>query len=356
MVILHIARIIDDPCNGVCVVVAKHVKHQQNHATVGLININNYAVPGLEGQLEYKEPFSLADLPSPFDKPDIVVFHELYRPPYLKIYKALKKAGVPYVIVPHGEMTKSAQKKKRLKKIAANILLFNRFAKNAAAIQCLSQQESDAIEFKQNKIVATNGMDIPERTKTEFSGNGIRFLYIGRLDAYHKGLDLLIEAVAECAEEFEENNCKVYIYGPDYKGRYAHLEQLISDNNVGKTVRLNREIIGSEKEQVLLDCDCFIQTSRFEGMPLGILEAMSYGLPCIVTEGTTLGEFVRNNDAGWACDTTADAIADAMRTAISQKEKFPDKSKNAIDGVKNNFDWNKIAERTINLYSGLIAK
>ena len=50
---------------------------------------------------------------------------------------------------------------------------------------------------------------------------------------------------------------------------------------MGEVVKLNREIDEEEKRQILLDTDVFIQTSRFEGMPMGILEALSYGLPCL---------------------------------------------------------------------------
>ena len=74
-----------------------------------------------------------------------------------------------------------------------------------------------------------------------------------------------------------------YIY-PDYQGRYDHVEGLINDSDVGDIIKLHHEVTGEVKEKLLLDSDIFIQTSRFEGMPLGIIEALSYGIPCLITE------------------------------------------------------------------------
>lgn len=44
---------------------------------------------------------------------------------------------------------------------------------------------------------------------------------------------------------------------------------------------------------VLLQTDLFIQTSRHEGMPMGLLEALSIGVPCLVTVGTSLGHIIK---------------------------------------------------------------
>ena len=47
-------------------------------------------------------------------------------------------------------------------------------------------------------------------------------------------------------------------------------------------------VFGKVKEKVLLDNDFFILTSRLEGHPMALIEALSYGLPCLVTQGSRL--------------------------------------------------------------------
>lgn len=354
MVILHIASISDDPCNGVCVVVPQHIIAQANYADVALLNIRNIKIDGVSKQFDYTEPFDIENLEAPFNKPDLVVFQEAYRKEHLRISANLRKNKIPYVILPHGELGDEAQKKKWLKKKVANVLLFNHFIDNSVAIQCLSQREYDNTHFGKKKIIATNGMTIPNETKDSFNSDKTEFVYVGRLDAYHKGIDILVDAVGKDAQFLREHNCSFRIYGPDIYGRGAIVDEMIEKNKVADLIKRYEPISGKEKEKVLLSGDIFIQTSRFEGMPLGILEAMSYGLPCLVTEGTTLGKDIALSRSGWNADTSVDSVAEVLIDAINDIDNYKMIGCNARKYVKSNFEWTKIAQETIDKYKGVL--
>ena len=351
MVLLHIASIKNNPFDGVCVVVPKHVVSQSHFAEVGFINVNNVKIDGISNQLPYDlERFDINNLAFPFNKPDLVVFHEVYVKEFIGIYKNLIANGIKYVILPHAELTAGALKKKRLKKLAANILFFNRFINSASGIQCLAQNELDTTRCSTYKFIGTNGIDVAPMVKNHFNTNRLIITYIGRLDAYHKGLDLLIEAARFVKDDLKKANCVINIYGPDVKGRFKNVQNLIRQNNVEDLINLYHEVTGVEKAKILLNSDIFIQTSRFEGMPLGILEACSFGLPCLVTEGTMIGSFVNSFHCGWVVNTDSKDIGLGLLKVINERNLFVEKSKKAVEMINHCFKWQVISEKTVEHY------
>ena len=354
MTVLHVASIHNDPFSGVCVAVPQHVMAQKMLQNVGFINVNNEPIDSISCQLPYGKGNFLEYLPAPFCKPDLVIFHEVYIPQYLRMSKILRDTGIPYIVVPHGSLTKEAQSKKWLKKKVGNVLLFNKFVLNAIAIQCLSDSEIARTKAPIRKFIGTNGIQLPRIVKEKFSSRGVRFVFIGRLDPYIKGLDLLLQAIAENKNFLLENSCCVEIYGPDQNASKVELQRMIHEQSIDGLVILNPAVTNSAKEDVFLNSDVFIQTSRTEGMPMGILEALSYGLPCLVTEGTTLGTAILKSDAGWSCAVTAKAIAETMRNAVMEKGTYLNKSINARTLIHNEFMWEAVTKKTIEMYKQLI--
>lgn len=356
MNILHIAHITNYKFNGVNVAVPLHVKYQGLYAKTALLNINDYLVEENILQFSYRDEDSINAIEDKWGKIDVVIFHECYRLPYLKIAKQLINKNIPYIIAPHGELRAEAQKKKKLKKIIANMLLFNWFIRNSIGIQCLSPEELHATKFKANKFIATNGVEIPTEIKREFSDDGVQFIYIGRYEWYVKGLDLLFDAIRNNADLLRKEKCTFKLFGPDLNGRYEAVKALASERNIEDLVMIKLEISGKEKKDMLLKSDIFVQTSRHEGMPMGILEAMSYGIPCIVTKGTSLADVVEKSDCGWNAGETSSEIGNAILAAIQDRKKWGIKGNNAFEISKSRYSWETISQNTIYTYKELLGE
>lgn len=353
MVILHIASIGESLTSGVNVAVPLHIKAQMELAQVLLVNIRNINVAG-DIQCEYKGAESFPDyLPEPFNKPDIAIFHEVNYIEYIRLYKQLLKRRIPYIIVPHGCITKTALKKKWLKKKIAYTLWFNRFIKKAAAVQCLSENEAKESVIAENKIIVPNGMELHEQKPVHSGREGMKLVYIGRLE-FVKGLDLMIKAVGKIAGYMRENKITLDICGPDINGRLATIKGYIEEENVWDIVHTHPPVFGEEKARVINDGDVFIQTSRSEGLPLGILEALSYGMPVIVTKGTQLMGQVTESNCGYAAGDCAESIADAIKQAFDTKDKWAELGIAARAFIEEHYEWSKIGKQSVRRYEGLI--
>lgn len=351
MVIVHIASIDPAVLGGVNIAVPRMLLSQSEHAKVCLVNLFGAAISGISTFTAGE--FTENTLPQPFNSPDLAVFHEVYRPAFLSLAQLLRKRGIPYIVIPHGCLTGQAQKRKWLKKAVANVLLFGPFLKRAKAVQYLSESEQKRSAFRYPDFVSGNGVQIPGPIPVKAPSDGCRLLYIGRLEIAIKGLDLLLEAVEQKADLLRQCQGHLDICGPDSEDAHAWLHSQIRARNIADLVSVHDAVLGEEKQKLLLQADWFIQTSRSEGMPMGILEALSYGLPCIVTAGTGLAGLVEEYGAGCGCETSATGIADALQRALAQPGA---PSEAAAWLARERFDCRKIAQHAVEQYRLLCRK
>lgn len=357
MNILHIAYLSNSKTSGVGVVVPKYLEYESKYEKVCLLNCNEEY--NLENKQDnYKmlnikdiENYDLSNLEKPFDCPDLVIFHAIYYPIYINLYKQLTKRKIPYIIVPHGSLGKQAQLQKPLKKWGANLLLFNKFIKNSIAIQYLCQQEAENSIFNKKYIIAGNGVEIDNK-KIDYNKKKDEFIitYIGRYDYLIKGLDVLIEACNLIKDEMRKNKIKLKMFGSDYKNRIKKIQNLIKKYNISDIVELNGPVFENEKIKQLMKSDIFIQTSRSEGQSMGIIEAISLGLPCIFTPGTNFGEIVEKNHFGYCCKLNKEDISKKIIIAYENKKELPKMSINAINYANKNFAWDFVIKNTMEKY------
>lgn len=297
-----------------------------------------------------------------FQKPDVVVFEGFYHPKDPFIARKLRQKKIPYIIVPRGSLTPYAQHIgsifKRIKKSIANILIFKPYTKNALAVQYLApdEQRLSGNSWCHDSFVVPNGCNLPSKRKTIFSENGIKAIFIGRLDYYTKGLDCLLDGIFAYSELLRKNHFTLDIYGPLRNYGYSKVDDIIQNierNDIGDMVRLKGEVTGQDKEAALLNSDIFILTSRTEGLPMGLVEALSYGLPVLVTPGTNMSRQIEEAQCGWICQSTAQSVGSALCEIIATKNTFNAKSQNAYHLAQQN-TWDVLAEKFLEKVSSRI--
>ncbi|HEY8389693.1 MAG TPA: glycosyltransferase [Clostridia bacterium] len=355
MTILHIASITDDQSCGVNVIVPKHVFYQSKYANVALFNISDNVYQN--DDIKVFNRTDIKDLQPPFNKPDLVIFHGIYYIKYIKIARYLNNNNIPYIVFPHGSLSKIAIKSdffKFIKKAAAHILIFNSFIKKAKAIQFLSQGEKAISYFSQKGIIIPNGIETPqEYNRSQKEKDEINITFIGRKTKKIKGIDLLLKAVNKVKFELIKNNVKINIYGPNRGNTDNYINKFIKKNKLENLVFNHEAVFGESKNKVLENTDIFIHTSRTEGLPTAVIEAMSYGVPVLVTRGTGIYDDVKKYQCGWAAETNINSIAESLLAVAAEKSNFCIYGINARNYVYEQLSWDKVAYDAVKIFNDL---
>ncbi len=109
-------------------------------------------------------------------------------------------------------------------------------------------------------------------------GRSRRFLAVGRFTPLHKGFDLLIEAFARFAREDSLWQLDIVGEGPEE----ALYRQLIARHGLSDRVALHP--FTTDIQHYYTEAQVFVLSSRWEGMPLVLVEAMSHGLPVVSSD------------------------------------------------------------------------
>ena len=117
------------------------------------------------------------------------------------------------------------------------------------------------------------------------------------------------------------NNYKLLIGGD---GEIEKVQQYIIDNKLDNVAEYIGWISGEEKTKLLNEVDVFVLPSYNEGLPISILEAMSYNLPIISTKVGGIPEVLKNEYNGYLINP-GDLIA--LENAISALIDNPSKRK-----------------------------
>lgn len=363
MNILFISALLGSRHAGPTYSVPQQINSIMSVANVHWINfkeVEDESVFDLNTDYNYCNPlrFNFDKLKKPFNKPDLVVVEEFFKLEYVSIVNQMIKKKIPYIIIPRCQMTEKYLFNKKIKKKIADFIFFNKMSKNATAVQFLSKQEYlDSKKYYNGKsFIIPNGIKLYE-LKSDYdknNKNSYNGVFIGRYNVWQKGLDILVEAVFNLKDQLKKNGIKIHLYGPESKsGSRKDIDNLVHKFGVEDLIEVNGPIFNAEKTDVLQKADFFIHTSRFEGLPMSVLEAMANSLPCLVTNGTNIRNEIENANAGWGADDDVHSVEKAFLILIKELNILDKKNHNAYKLAKS-YSWDSIAKNWFEEISILI--
>ncbi|MDZ7816376.1 MAG: glycosyltransferase [Planctomycetota bacterium] len=295
--------------------------------------------PGLIKQLSHK-----------LDDKSILHLHYMWTSLSVYALKVLEQTNCKLILTPHGCLKPWALNNNSLRKRVAFYLYERELLGKTSFVHCLTRSEAKYVNNRLSKPVAVlpNGFsakDIKPCCKDQH-GSVLRLLFIGRLHKV-KNLDSLLRATLS----LRRKDWKLQIACPvDGKGHYKLLQDLTSDLGLSEHVQFVGPAYGEEKVRLLRNADLFVLPSHSEGFSMAVLEAMAYGLPCLLTPECNFSESF-DACAALECSQTSESIAEALTKALEMpRSELYEMGARGRQLVLSEYSWKSIADKMTKTY------
>lgn len=178
-----------------------------------------------------------------------------------------------------------------------------------------------------------------------YNDESTKIVTVGRFD-YQKGYDYLIQVAKKVLAKMPDWTWE--IYGSGKQDEVDKIRDLITENDLQDKLVIK----GLEKNQDLIygDKGIYVMTSRYEGLPLVLLEAQQYNLPIVSFRCPTgPSEIVEDGVNGYLIDCyDTDKMSEKLLELMKNddlRQSFSDHAKDTMD----KFDKNKILNQWIEL-------
>lgn len=283
----------------------------------------------------------------------------MFHPGVYAMGRWLRRHGVPYVVAPHDPYDGVVFHRNGHLKWPYWYLFERRLLKRASAVQVLDGKHAACLRrlgIGTRVIETVNGV-APDRVPAESGlrwcvpGETARMAFLGRIDAYNKGLDILVQAFPYVAALVD---AKLTIQGPDWGDRARLERQAAAGMSAGKVEFLEPDYAKSSP-QIIGEHDIFCLPSRFEGFGLAALEAMLAARVLLVSERAGIARHVRAAGCGIVVEPTAAGVAEGLLALLRRRSEWRAMGLAGRRYALANLQWKSIAAAALEQYERLVA-
>jgi glycosyltransferase involved in cell wall biosynthesis len=254
-------------------------------------------------------------LEASFEGADVIVLHSGWTYHNVRAAAAARQLGIPYFLEPRGAYDPSIVTRKPLVKKAWWLALEGPLVRGARAIHVFFEEERShltALDYPGEVIVASNGVDAPPKDLWD-GGSGGYLLWLGRFDPEHKGLDILLHAMTLIPKR---QRPRLRLHGPDWRGQKRRVDTMIRTLGLQTNVTVEAAAYGEAKRELLTQAAGFVYPSRWDACPNSVLEAISLGVPTLVTP-YPLGAAFAARDGAVLAQLHPASLAEGIRKLVS---------------------------------------
>jgi glycosyltransferase involved in cell wall biosynthesis len=295
-------------------------------------------------------------------RPDIVHVHGDFAPDNFRVRGLFR---CPRIISPHGSFHAQVLRKHGTTK---NVYLgiARRSLHRGAAFHALSPSEADAIRRVvpgAEVFIFPNG---PSPAMQEYMTSGpvpwrvgpVTFLFAGRLDVFHKGLDIALDAFSLACKRLRETDLLLVLAGPDVGGGRHALEERARILGVDRKVRFAGRLEADDLSRVYREADVYLQVSRNDGFPLSVVDALLMGIPAILSTevGITSYQGIGVLPHVAAVRPDAEKVAGTMVDFVRNLGTLSQQARSSRAKVLDLFSWERAAAASLEAYRGLVER
>lgn len=228
--------------------------------------------------------------------------------------------------------------------------MIKRILKGNKAIIVLSNKEKSLIEQKynlQDVCVLPNPIEVPVSGATDkiYDNDGTHFLYLGRIEK-NKGIEEMLDAFSKLKET--EHSFKLHLAGKE-QGEDNYIERF--KTALDNSFIYEGVVSGNDKDELLRKCHVFLLPSYYEGLPMSLLETMSYGMVPIVTEVGSIGDYVVDGKNGMIVNVgDAKSLYDTVIRILGNRKIINNLSKEAYETMRNYFSKEEYIDKLNEIY------
>lgn len=296
---------------------------------------------------------------------DVVHLHGLWTGQNWAAGKAARKARKPYIMTPHSMMMPWAWQRSRLKKQMAGVLFEHANLRGARMLHALSQGEADAMRklgFNDRIELIPNGLHVeqfaalpaPEAFIQRFPATRDRrwILFLGRISE-QKGI---VEAMRGCFDAAASGKeFQLIVAGHDEFGLQKLLETAVRRKGLEERVTFTGVLDRQTVLSVLGRSTLLLQPSKSEGLSMSILEALSAGVPVLISPACNMPE-VESHGAGRIVEPDRTAIAAALKQLFSlSPAELSSMGTRGRDLARMRFDWSRVLPQYRKMYQSAMS-
>lgn len=176
-------------------------------------------------------------------------------------------------------------------------------------------------------------------------------LFAGRL-VQNKGIHLTFEAF--CSIVTRHPKAHLVIVGPPEDETSSLIQQQVRHRGLGDRVTFLGVLSGSDYWEAVVGADLFVLNSYSENFGLAPAEALSLGVPVLLSDQVGISDLVARYRAGVVTTLNVQAITEAMDMMIADRAALYQMGQNGMRLVQENFSPTVVGKRLVGLFNDAV--